>query len=322
MSKVMNKLAIGLVALSLMVAAVGLPLNAAFARQDEATVKFQKLTPADGAVDVNAQNVFLSWTEYTGADRYKFCIYKDGATKPNDCSVGDPHWTGSFSKHYTVTNLAPNTLYHWKLLASTCWNKGCNEWKEADHGVDFSFTTKNNPNQFVVISGSTPFSGLIVNYHDSLGDDYYGKTNSVGKFSFPIPFESSGDLTVYHPSIRFYTFEPMVRSYLATDTDSNLVNQNFKGYAPITIVVQVGIAGADVTFHGWGAYENFNIEKDPTGELVKVTDANGKVQLNLPWGWMGSITPSIAGHSFTPSSQGLPPVKSSDKTITFTVHTP
>lgn len=336
MNKVVNKLVTTIVALALLLAGVGMPLSAAVAKQsaavdglgDAQVAKFHKLTPYDTQGDVNAQNVYLSWTAYTGADRYKFCIYKVPATAPHDCSKSDPNWTGTFTKYYTVTNLAPGTDYGWKLMASTCWKKGCNEWKEADRATDYFFTTKSGPaTQYVIISGHVPFGGLIVKYVDAdSGLEYHGKSNDLGKFSFPIPYKSNGRLTAYNPASKWYSFEPLYRDYTVADTDVNLPEQGFKGYAPIIISGSVGVANATITIVGYGAFDTFcagSISPKCTADdtLVIQSDLNGKYDVSLPWGWMGSITPTAVGYAFSPTNQAFPPIKKANLTANFTAKT-
>lgn len=125
MNKGIFKWTAAIVVISMLLAVVGLPISAAMAKPaaagDESLpgqlAKFRKLTPIDG-VTVDPHKVYLSWTEYPNADRYKFCIY---VAIEGGCYTGDPHWTGTFSKYYTVTNLNPDTIYEWRLMASTCW---------------------------------------------------------------------------------------------------------------------------------------------------------------------------------------------------------
>ncbi len=317
--------------MAMLLAALATPLTAAFAKDSSAATplldaKFHKLTPTNTQMDVDPHYAYLSWTPFEGADRYKFCIHEDidPTTDKDGCGVGDPNWTGTFNKYYIVTNLNPNVTYEWTVMASTCWKKGCNEWKEADRGIHYTFTTKGDPADppspasTVIISGNTQVGGARIQFKwdensdgdtDDAGEVITEYSKSNGKYSITIPYNVTGTLIPREPANSSYSFQPRQVVYSSPIT-TNQINVDFKAFAPIIVSGSTGVSGTTVTFTGWS---------DFLGSIkTTVTGSDGKYSVKLPYAWTGAISASKAGYTFDPAIYGKAPIKVNITNLNFT----
>jgi hypothetical protein len=111
-------------------------------------------------------------------------------------------------------------------------------------------------------------------------------TVSGSSYSFTVPYGWVGAIT---PSKTGYTFTPSSISISAPGVTTDLPNQNFTSAIGAYIVSGVlGTTGATVTFDG------------TTYGTATVTDSS--YSFTVPYGWVGAITPSKRGYTFTPSS--------------------
>ena len=258
---------------------------------------FVKLTPVDGEVGVNPYDARFTWTAYTNAQRYSFCVYDVPDVLPGNCDTGDPNWTGSFTLNGIKNNLNPISDYEWKLKASTCWKSGCNEWQgKADGGLPSAFTT--DYSDFIVISGTTKMSNTVITYDDGI-DTYSAVSNSTGVYSLtvfvdPILHTTSGTLT---PEKSGYSFFPL--SYTFADVSTNQTNQNFTYKPDISIGGKTSVGSVTITFTGSGAYSGVDREV--------ISSSTGLYAAKLPYNWSGSIVASKAHYTFSPTNYSLTP---------------
>ena len=113
-------------------------------------------------------------------------------------------------------------------------------------------------------------------------------SDASGQYSCAVPQGWSGSVT---PSLASYAFTPASRSY------SNVTaNQPAQDYAAVTVqvsgTVTVGalpLGGVVFAATGFGSCTSSN--------------ASGQYNCTVPQGWSGSVTPSLTGYSFTPTSR-------------------
>jgi hypothetical protein len=132
-----------------------------------------------------------------------------------------------------------------------------------------------------VISGNAGISGVTLGYTN--GDDQTSTSNTHGDYYFFIPAGWSGTVT---PSLEGYTFLPDHIDY--DNVLSNQTGQNYTaGVSTYTISGSVGVTGSVITYDG--------------GSTTSGTDGNYSFQVT--YGWSGTVTPSLPGCTFTPSSK-------------------
>jgi hypothetical protein len=129
-----------------------------------------------------------------------------------------------------------------------------------------------------VISGNAGVGSAIVSYLNGTLKTVTADGN--GNYSFAVPPNWSGTAT---PSRAGLTFNPPSRSY--SNVTYNMINENYT--ALVMITGNVGIAGATVNYTG-----------DST-----VADGSGNYTITVPWGWSGTVTPSLGGDAFCPGSK-------------------
>jgi len=125
-------------------------------------------------------------------------------------------------------------------------------------------------------------------------------TNSSGYYSATVDYGWSGTAT---PNKAGYTFSPSSRNY--SNVTSNRSNENYTGtLAPITISGHVrdesGTGVADVV-----------VTADNDGGST-ITDADGRYELSVPYGWSGVVEPAKTGYAFDPTSRSYSKVTKSD----------
>ena len=82
-----------------------------------------------------------------------------------------------------------------------------------------------------------------------------------------------------------------------------------------TITVNVTIAAVTYTVTGNAGQPGVTITY--TGGST-TTDAGGNFSITVPYGWSGTVTPSLAGYTFTPASRDLVNVTSDQSGVDFT----
>ncbi len=116
-------------------------------------LEFSKISPSDGATDLDPNNVTISWNAYTGSDfyRYRYCYYTDNNSANCDSSGGV--WTGAYSNTSVIlSGLQSNKIYHWHVQAVLNDNT-----KVDSSGGHWQFTTA--PGVPAAFSKISPVSG-------------------------------------------------------------------------------------------------------------------------------------------------------------------
>jgi hypothetical protein len=112
-------------------------------------------------------------------------------------------------------------------------------------------------------------------------------TDSLGRYAGTVEPGWSGTVT---PTLAGYTFTPASRTYSSLQVDQT--GQSYTAVGPVEVsgTVLLGTSGlAGVTMAG--------LPGNP------VTDSDGHYTATVPPGWSGTVTPTLAGYSFTPPTR-------------------
>ncbi len=128
------------------------------------------------------------------------------------------------------------------------------------------------------ISGNAGLSGVTLSYDD--GGPQTDTTDSSGNYSFTIPTGWTGTVT---PSLTGYTFSPDHIDY--NDVLADQPSQDYLATL-ITYIISgnAGVAGAVLDYTGGTTTAN----------------TNGNYTITVPYGWSGTVRPSLAGYTFSP----------------------
>jgi len=133
-------------------------------------------------------------------------------------------------------------------------------------------------------TGGSPASNVVVYYSPTT----YVTSDASGNYSVTVPSPFTGTITPIQAGV---VFTPISKSFTAATTDQTAQNFVASGATLMTGTVVnssgVGLAGVTLTAS--------------TGQTA-TTRANGTYSLYLPTPFTGSVTPSLAGYSFTPAT--------------------
>ncbi len=134
------------------------------------------------------------------------------------------------------------------------------------------------------ISGNTGVGGTTLDYTDNGPKTAISDTN--GDYSFSVSYNWSGTVT---PSKTGYTFNPANKNY--NNVLTNQIDQNYIASAiTFTISGNAGVAGATLSYE----------DGEPKTATV---DGSGNYSFAVSYNWSGTVTPSLTGFTFTPSSR-------------------
>ncbi len=243
-----------------------------------ASTSFSKLTPEQGAVNVNPNSLTLTWQAYTPTpSKYSYCIKEDAP-----CDANDPDWTSTFlNTSVSLNNLQANKLYYWQVKAITCDTCTPKTFVYANGGTWWTFNTTY---LVVNISGNAGVAGATLVYTD--GNLKTVTADGSGNYSLPVSYNWSGKVT---PARDGFIFSPSNRSYSNLKTDQTA--QNYTATATNRV-----ISGNTGTPNATLVYVD-GVTK------ISTSDGAGNYSISVPNGWTGSITPSKAGFTFTPASR-------------------
>jgi multiple sugar transport system substrate-binding protein len=105
--------------------------------------------------------------------------------------------------------------------------------------------------------------------------------SSGGVYTITVPYGWSGTVT---PSKTGYTFSPTSRAY--TSVHANQTGQNYT--ALVAITGNAGVGGATLSY---------------TGGSPVTASSGGVYTIHVAYGWSGTVTPSKAGYTFSPTSR-------------------
>ena len=129
------------------------------------------------------------------------------------------------------------------------------------------------------ISGTVVLPGVTLSYTD--GTPKTVTSGSTGHYSITVPANWTGTVT---PSKTGFTFKPASRDY--TNVTADKTSQNYS--VLVAISGNAGVGGATLSY------------TDGTAKTA-TADIDGAYVINVPRGWTGTVTPSKAGFTFTPS---------------------
>ncbi len=249
------------------------------------STSFGKLSPEQGAVNINPNSLTLTWQAYTPTPiKYSYCVKQDAP-----CEDSDPNWTGTFlNTSVSLNNLQANKLYYWQVKALTCETCTPKTFVYADAGTWWTFNTTY---LVVNISGNAGVAGATLVYTD--GNVKTVVADGSGNYSLPVAYNWSGTVT---PAKSGFTFSPSSRSYSSLKTDQ--AAQNYTATATGKV-----ISGNTGTPNATLVYVD-GVTK------VSMSDGAGNYSISVPSGWSGTVTPSKAGFTFTPSSRSYSNVTS------------
>jgi type II secretory pathway component GspD/PulD (secretin) len=142
-----------------------------------------------------------------------------------------------------------------------------------------------------VILGTTDISGVTMG-----GFPQRIVTGPGGTYSATVDYGWNGAVT---PTKEGYTFDPSSRSY--QDVASALPNENYTAQ-----LLKRTISGRITSDKG--PIQDIVVVADGGGGSV-VTDANGGYEINVDYGWRGTVAPGKEGYTFTPPNRRYDPVK-------------
>lgn len=143
-------------------------------------------------------------------------------------------------------------------------------------------------------AGTNPVEGVSITFSGSTITTF---TDASGDYQAALPYEYSGTAT---PSFPGYTFTPADRSY--TDLTFHQENQNY-----VAEEVHFTLSGT-ITESGQ-PLEGVMVQFSNGGGFA-ITDAQGNYSQLLPYGWLGSATPVLAGKHFSPQYRSYTPLTS------------
>ena len=172
------------------------------------------------------------------------------------------------------------------LSSAVLWAE---HWSPTDIDIRFDAYWRGNIDQTIsgyVTHNGTGLGGVTINFTTQGSVT----TNASGYYSKVVPYGWSGQAA---PSLEGYTFTPSGRNY--THVFYEQLNHNYAA-SQITQYMGgqithngAGLSGVTVTFPGLGA--------------VTTDDWGFYYMTGIPYGWSGTVTPSLPGYSFTPPSR-------------------
>ena len=239
-----------------------------------ATTTFGKISPANGATNVDPTNAVLSWNAYSPTpDKYSYCINEGSA-----CANNDPDWTSTYDRSVTLRNLQGDRTYYWQVKAITCVECTPKTVVYANSGQVWTFRTRNPTH--VTVLGNAGVAGAVLSYTDGTARTVTASSN--GSYSLLVRYGWSGTIT---PSKTGYIFTPQNASF--TNLTASQTIQNFTAIASYVISGNSGVSGVTLSYI------------NGTPQTV-VSNASGNYSFLVPSGWSGTVTPSKASYTFSP----------------------
>ncbi|MGD0613112.1 MAG: hypothetical protein ABSB41_16560 [Anaerolineales bacterium] len=132
------------------------------------------------------------------------------------------------------------------------------------------------------ISGNAGVGGVTLSYTD--GSPETATSAADGSYSFTVSDNWSGTVT---PSLAGYTFSPADLTYSNVQADQT--GQDYTATAiTYTISGNAGVAGATLSY------------TDGTAKTA-TSAADGSYSFTVSYNWSGTVTPSLAGYTFSPA---------------------
>jgi hypothetical protein len=149
------------------------------------------------------------------------------------------------------------------------------------------------------ISGNAGAADVTLSYTD--GSPKTATTDGSGNYSFGVSYNWSGIVT---PSKTGYTFTPTSKSY--TNVTADQAAQNYTATPIIyTISGNAGVGGVTLSYTDGSA-------------KTAAADSNGNYSFSVSYAWSGTVTPSKAGYTFTPTSKSYTNVTANQTAQNYT----
>jgi hypothetical protein len=156
----------------------------------------------------------------------------------------------------------------------------------------------------VMTAASEPVPGVAILFSQSATDEL---TNIAGRYGRSIAYGWSGTVT---PQLEGYRFEPQQRSYRHITWD-----QTGQDFTAIKLPLP-RISGTIVDVNGF-ALAGVRLTVTGVDQVIE-TAADGTFTVEVPFGWSGTIIPTLPLYDFTPASLEYNDVAASISNLTVT----
>ena len=130
------------------------------------------------------------------------------------------------------------------------------------------------------ISGNAGIGSAVLSWTD--GTAKTTTADGTGLYSFTVSYNWSGTVT---PSLSSHSFTPANRTY--SNVLSDQTAQNYTASANFLIVGKTSVG-------------NVTLSWDNNGPQTVTSTVDGDYIIEIPAGWSGTVTPSLAGYTFSP----------------------
>ena len=142
-----------------------------------------------------------------------------------------------------------------------------------------------------IVTDKGPVEGVLVSADGGLGS---AVTDANGQYELLVDYNWTGTVA---PTKTGHTFEPPIRKYELVRVD-----QTYQGYTAVLMRFTIsGVITADGTPQG-PPLEGVSVTAS-AGGTSDTTDAEGKYSITVPYGWTGTVSPTMDGFIFEPPSK-------------------
>ncbi|MFC1601401.1 carboxypeptidase regulatory-like domain-containing protein, partial [Candidatus Sumerlaeota bacterium] len=190
-------------------------------------------------------------------------------------------WSGAVTPSLTDYEFDPPSREYTNLLLS-----------EIDE--DYTALPLINISGHILTPDGSPIANVSIGFTDADSTTLDARiTDADGLYLLRVPYGSSGTV---EPTLTGYTFFPEVKTY--TTVAAAFPDQDYVGFAPVSITGNItnpeGQPVADAVVH---------LITDGLAIASHLTDASGAYTYTVPFGWSGSVQPSLTGYTFVPGSR-------------------
>ena len=228
----------------------------------------------------------------------------DGVTMTADNGGGSTTTNSSGDFSLTVTSGWSGTLT--PSLTGYTFTPSSKTFSNVTANQNQNFTATSGSSQSVSISGVITASGAgLSGVTVTVSTGGSTATNSSGSYSLTVTSGWSGTIT---PSLTGYTFTPSSKSFanITTSQTQNFTAASQLQYVSVSGTVtdgQAGLQWVEISLQGYGTTS---------------TDAQGNWSTQVPYGWGGAISASLADYTFVPVEISLGSVTSTTTGVDFT----
>jgi uncharacterized repeat protein (TIGR02543 family) len=243
----------------------------------------QTIAPADvSASALTSSSIQVSWTPIPFTDNPGGYRVLYSTTSGGDYTFFDIT-TDKTAASMTVTGLVPGTPYYFVVQTRTETHNDNQNTVDSEYSNEVAATP---PVPVFIISGIVTSGGSGLQNVVLNGLPGNPVTDSNGNYTATVDYGWSGTVT---PTLAGYTFTEPSTTY------TNVTSNQTTNY---TATIQTYTISGTVTSGGTGL-ENVlmgGLPGDP------VTDSQGNYAATVDYGWSGTVTPTLAGYTFTEPS--------------------